>query len=131
MFLPMLQKRNVVVFVALLILLLGYKCYESLALEAYPDIANMQVRVITQVPGKAAEEVERLVTIPLEKELNGIPQADPPRSVSIFGLSVITVVFEDIPSNIARHWVLEKIGAAAIPSNVTPNLDVDSSPVGE
>src|SRR5437868_2520090 len=107
----MLHKRNVVVFIALAVLFLGYKCYEILAMEAYPDVANMQVRVITQVPGKAAEEVERLVTVPLEKELNGIPHAEPPRSVSIFGLSVITVVFSDsVTSNVARHWVLEKIG---------------------
>ena len=131
MFLQLLQKRNVVVFLALAVLFLGYKCYESLALEAYPDIANMQVRVITQVPGKAAEEVERLVTIPIEKELNGIPHAEPPRSISIFGLSVITIVFEDIPSQVARHWVLEKIGSAQVPSNVSPQLDVDESPVGE
>jgi cobalt-zinc-cadmium resistance protein CzcA len=128
----MLEKRNVVVFLALFILFAGYKCYQSLLLEAYPDIANMQVRVITQVPGKAAEEVERLVTIPLEKELNGIPHGEPPRSISIFGLSVITVVFDDsIPSNIARHWVLEKIGAADIPPNIQPQMDVDESPVGE
>ncbi|HEY9682400.1 MAG TPA: CusA/CzcA family heavy metal efflux RND transporter [Oculatellaceae cyanobacterium] len=127
----MLQKRNVVAFLAVALLFFGYKCHEQLALEAYPDIANMQVRVITQVPGKAAEEVERLVTVPVEKELNGIPHAYPPRSISIFGLSVITVVFEDIPSNIARHWVLEKIGAADIPANITPQLDVDESPVGE
>jgi cobalt-zinc-cadmium resistance protein CzcA len=92
----------------------------------------MQVRVITQIPGKAAEEVERLVTIPLEKELNGIPHADPPRSVSIFGLSVITVTFDDtIASNVARHWVLEKIGAADLPTGIQPQLDPDASPVGE
>lgn len=132
MLLKMLQKRNVVVFVALAVLFFGYKCYENLLLEAYPDVANMQVRVITQVPGKAAEEVERLVTIPLEKELNGIPHGEPPRSISIFGLSVITVVFDDnIASNIARHWVLEKIGSADIPQNIQPQLDVDESPVGE
>src|SRR6185437_14775475 len=119
--LKMLEKRNVVVFMALAILFFGYKCYESLQLEAYPDVANMQVRVITQVPGKAAEEVERLVTIPLEKELNGIPHGEPPRSVSIFGLSVITIVFDDnISSNVARHWVLEKIGSADVPNGVTP-----------
>ncbi|HEY9793037.1 MAG TPA: CusA/CzcA family heavy metal efflux RND transporter [Candidatus Obscuribacterales bacterium] len=130
--LKMLEKRNVVVFMALAILFFGYKCYESLQLEAYPDVANMQVRVITQVPGKAAEEVERLVTIPLEKELNGIPHGEPPRSVSIFGLSVITIVFDDnISSNVARHWVLEKIGSADVPNGVTPQLDVDASPVGE
>jgi heavy metal efflux system protein len=130
--LGILKKRNVVVFLALCVLFFGYECHEHLALEAYPDIANMQVRVITQVPGKAAEEVERLVTIPLEKELNGIPHAEPPRSISIFGLSVITVVFDDdIPSYVARHWVMEKIGAADIPSTVQAQLDVDSSPVGE
>ncbi len=133
MLLQMLKKRNVVVFLALLVLLFGYKAHENLALEAYPDVSNMQVRVITQVPGKAAEEVERLVTIPLEKELNGIPHAEPPRSISIFGLSVITVVFDDIPSYIARHWVMEKIGAADIPPslNLQPQLDADESPVGE
>ncbi len=132
MLFEILKKRNVVVFLALCVLFFGYKCYEQLALEAYPDISNMQVRVITQVPGKAAEEVERLVTIPLEKQLNGIPHAEPPRSISIFGLSVITVVFDDdIPSNVARHWVLENIGAADIPQNIQPQLDADASPVGE
>jgi len=130
--LGILRKRNIVVFLALCLLFFGFRCYENLALEAYPDIANMQVRVITQFPGKAAEEVERLVTIPLEKELNGIPHADPPRSISIFGLSVITVTFDDnIPSNVARHWVLEKIDAADIPANIKPQLDPDASPVGE
>jgi cobalt-zinc-cadmium resistance protein CzcA len=130
--LAILKQRNVVVFLALCVLFFGYKCHEQLALEAYPDIANMQVRVITQVPGKAAEEMERLVTIPLEKELNGIPHAEPPRSISIFGLSVITVTFDDnIPSNVARHWVLEKIGSADIPQGVQPQLDPDASPVGE
>ncbi len=132
MLFQILKKRNVIVFLALCVLFYGYKCHEQLALEAYPDIANMQVRVITQVQGKAAEEVERLVTIPLEKELNGIPHAEPPRSVSIFGLSVITIVFDDdITSNVARHWVLEKIGSADIPTGVQPQLDVDESPVGE
>ncbi len=132
MLLEVLKKRNVVVFLALCVLYFGYQGYMHLALEAYPDIANMQVRVITQMPGKAAEEVERLVTIPLEKELNGVPHADPPRSISIFGLSVITVTFDDeVSSNVARHWVLEKVGAAAIPSTANPQLDVDSSPVGE
>lgn len=132
MLLEILKQRNAIVFIALCVLWFGYQGHLHLALEAYPDIANMQVRVITQMPGKAAEEVERLVTIPLEKELNGIPHADPPRSVSIFGLSVITVTFDDeVTSQIARHWVLEKIGAANIPSTVQPQLDVDESPVGE
>lgn len=127
-----LNKRPVVVAFALVLLIAGYYAAQALPLEAYPDIANLQVRVITQVPGKAAEEMERLVTIPIEKELNGIPHADPPRSITIFGLSVITVVFEDnVPSFLARQQVLEKIAQADIPSNVTPTLDPDASPVGE
>src|ERR1700722_6141208 len=132
MLLNLLRHRGIVVGFILVLLLSGYYCHRNLPLEAYPDIANMQTRVITQVPGKAAEEVERLVTIPLEKELNGIPHADPPRSISIFGLSVITVTFADgVPSYVARQQTLEKIAQADIPSNVQPQLDPDESPVGE
>lgn len=132
MILKLLHHKNVVVTLVLILLWAGYYAHENLPLEAYPDVANMQVRVITQIPGKAAEEVERLVTIPIEKELNGIPHADPPRSVSIFGLSVITVTFDDsVPSYVARQQVAEKIHQADIPSNVQPRLDPDASPVGE
>src|ERR1700722_9511286 len=133
MILKLLENRGIVVALVLALLCAGIYAHHNLPLEAYPDVANMQVRVITLVPGKAAEEVERLVTIPLEKELNGIPHAYPPRSISIFGLSVITVLCDDIPSYVARHWVLEKIGAADIPANLnlSPQLDVDESPVGE
>src|ERR1700678_2922296 len=124
MLLHLLRHRGIVVGFILVLLLTGYYCHRNLPLEAYPDIANMQVRVITQVPGKAAEEMERLVTIPLEKELNGIPHADPPRSISIFGLSCITVTFEDgVPSFLARQQVLEKIAQADIPNGVSPSLD--------
>jgi len=127
-----LSKRPLVVAFALIVLGLGFWASRVLPLEAYPDIANLQVRVITQVPGKAAEEMERLVTVPIEKELNGIPHADPPRSITIFGLSVITVTFDDgIPSYVARQQVLEKISQADIPSTIQPSLDPDESPVGE
>src|SRR6185369_2322689 len=98
---------------ALILVACGIVAYQHLPLEAYPDVANMQVRVITQAPGKAAEEVERLVTVPLEKELNGIPRALPSRSISIFGLSVITVVFDDgVDPYVARQQVLERIAQA-------------------
>ena len=132
MILVFLKKRGLVVGLLLALLLFGYQAYKNLALEAYPDIANLQVRVITQVAGKAAEEMERLVTIPLEKELNGIPNALPPRSITIFGLSVITVVFDDnVDVYRARQQVLEKISQADIPSYVQPQLDPNASPVGE
>lgn len=127
-----LQKRVLIVLFALGLLMAGLQAYLNLPLEAYPDIANMQVRVITQVPGKAAEEMERLVTIPLEKELNGIPRALPPRSVTIFALSVVTIVFQDgVDPYVARQQVLEKISQASLPDGVQPQLDPNASPVGE
>lgn len=127
-----LRKRYLVVFLTLALVALGITCYQELPLEAYPDVANMQVRVITQVPGKAAEEVERLVTVPIEKELNGIPDSKPPRSISIFGLSVITVVFEDnVDPYVARQQVLERIAHVDIPEGIHPELDPNASPVGE
>ncbi len=117
---------------ALILVACGVVAYQHLPLEAYPDVANMQVRVITQVPGKAAEEVEKLVTIPIEKELNGIPHSDSPRSISIFGLSVVTVVFDDeVDPYVARQQVLERLANADVPANVKPALDPNASPVGE
>lgn len=127
-----LLKRHLVVFLALALVALGVAAYMHLGLEAYPDVANTQVRVITQVPGKAAEEVERLVTVPVEKELNGIPKSRPPRSVSIFGLSVITVVFDDdVDAYMARQQVLERLANADVPAGIQPQLDPNASPCGE
>jgi heavy metal efflux system protein len=128
----LIHKRYLVVFLALLVLLAGVFAGQNLALEAYPDIANMQVRVITKFRGKDATEVERLVTIPLERQLNGIPQSQPPRSISLFGLSVITVIFEDgVDPNSARQQVIERILHADLPEGVEPELDPNASPVGE
>lgn len=127
-----IRKRVFVVFVLLVFLGAGVLCYQNLPLEAFPDVANMQVRVITQVPGKAPEEVERLVTIPIEHEVNGIPHSRPPRSISIFGLSVVTVVFDDkAEPNVARQQVLERIFHADLPDGIEPELDPNASPVGE
>lgn len=128
----LVKKRYFVIFVLLAVLSVGLLAYQQLPLEAYPDVANMQVRVITQLPGKAPEEVERLVTIPLEKEVNGIPRSKPPRSISIYGLSVITIVFDDeTEPYTARQQVLERIAQADIPDYVEPHLDPNASAVGE
>lgn len=128
----LINKRYFVIFIWLLLIGTGLIAYQSLPLEAFPDVANMQVRVITQVSGKAPEEVERLVTIPIEKELNGIPGSYPPRSISISGLSVVTVVFDDkADPYTARQQVLERIAHAELPDGVEPQLDPNASPVGE
>ncbi|HMP50991.1 MAG TPA: CusA/CzcA family heavy metal efflux RND transporter [Candidatus Melainabacteria bacterium] len=128
----LIGKRYFVVFLLLVVLASGVVAYRKLPLEAFPDIANMQVRVITQVPGKAPEEVERLVTIPIEKEVNGIPNSKAPRSISIFGLSVVTVVFDDhAEPYIARQQVLERLANVDLPDGIEPEIDPNASPVGE
>lgn len=128
----LIRKRFFVVFLWLVIISIGLLSFERLPLEAFPDVANIQVRVITQVAGKAPEEVERLVTIPIEKEVNGIPHSYPPRSISIFGLSVVTIVFDDkADAYFARQQVLERIQHAELPEGLEPELDPNSSPVGE
>lgn len=128
----LIKKRYFVIFMLATVIGVGFISYRNLPLEAYPDVANMQVRVITQVPGKAPEEVERLVTIPIEKEVNGIPHSKPPRSISIFGLSVVTIVFDDeAEPYTARQQVLERIVHADIPEGIEPELDPNASAVGE
>jgi heavy metal efflux system protein len=127
-----LKRRYLVVLAALLILGGGYIAFKTLSLEAYPDFTDPLVRVITILPGKGAEEVERSVTIPLEKELNGIPGETNLRSVSIFGLSVVSLKFEDgtkSPQN--RQQVLERLAQANLPPEAKPQLDPDASPIGE
>lgn len=128
--------RNKYLSISLIITLLaiGAYCFNTLDIEAYPDFANPLVHVITKMPGRSAEDVERLVTIPLEKEINGIPHLHKLYSTTIFGLSVIHVVFDDvwgITSPLIRQQVLERIYKADIPDYVKPELGPDSSPIGE
>lgn len=128
--------RNKYLSMSLIITLLamGVYCFNNLDIEAYPDFANPLVHVVTKMPGKGAEDVERLVTIPLEKEINGIPHLYKLYSTTIFGLSVIHVVFDDIrgiTSPLIRQQVLERIYKADIPDTVKPELGPDSSPIGE
>lgn len=116
------------------LLAIGLYCLQHLDTEAYPDFTNPTVQVITKMPGKSAEDVERLTTIPLEKELNGIPHEIKLYSTSIFGLSMIKVVFDDIPgitSPLIRQQVLERIYGADLPAGVKPELGPDSSAIGE
>lgn len=118
--------------IILLILLFGTFAFMNLDIEAYPDFSAPKVQIITKMPGKGAEDVERLVTVPLEKELNGIPFETKLYSTSIFGLSVIHVIFEEqLTSNVIRQQVLERIYQADLPDNVKPMLGPDSSPIGE
>ncbi len=88
------RQRVIVLSLSAVFVIVGLVAYQRLPVEAYPDVTNVQVQIITLFPGHAAEEVERLVTIPVENQMNGIPRRASMRSISIFGLSVVTIVFE-------------------------------------
>src|SRR5436309_1782489 len=116
-----LRKRMVVAMVCLFVAMYGYYSWTQLAVEAYPDIADVSSQVITQAPGLAAEEVEQQVTIPLERELNGTPGLLVMRSRSTFGLSLITLVFRDGTEDYwARQRIRERIEDVTLPSGLTP-----------
>ncbi len=110
----------------------GAYAFSNLAIEAFPDPTDTQVQVITLVPGQPTEEVERRVSIPLERELNGLPHLDSARSVSLFGLSSTTLTFDDgIDPQEARHQVTERIGQADLPPGIQPSLGLFYTPIGE
>lgn len=127
-----IKKKFISATIALVLICAGIYCLKTLDIEAYPDFTNPIVQVITQMPGKSAEEVERLATIPLEKNLNGIPNEQKMYSSSLFGLSVIKVVFADgLPSTLIRQQVLERIYQTELPDGVKPVLGPDASAIGE
>jgi cobalt-zinc-cadmium resistance protein CzcA len=127
-----LHRRWLVLAIFGLIAVFGYYSWTELSLEAYPDIADTTAQVVTQFPGHAAEEIEEQVTIPLERELNGLPGLHVMRSKSTFGLSLITLVFRDgIEDYWARQRIQERIGGVDLPPGATPGLDPLTSPIGE
>jgi cobalt-zinc-cadmium resistance protein CzcA len=127
-----LRKRLVVAMVSLFIAFYGYYSWTQLAIEAYPDIADVTSQVITQAPGLAAEEVERQITIPLERELNGTPGLVVMRSKSTFGLSLITLVFRDGSEDYwSRQRIMERIQNVTLPPGISSGLDPLTSPIGE
>jgi cobalt-zinc-cadmium resistance protein CzcA len=127
-----LSKRLLVLGFGFLIFVSGIWAWFSLQKEAYPDVGDTQVTVITEFPGRAAKEVEAQVTIPLERILNGVPKITNRRSKTIFGLSVIYLTFEDgVNDYWARSRVLEKLPEADFPEGVTPRLAPLTGPVGE
>jgi heavy metal efflux system protein len=127
-----LRNRFVVMAIALLLIAWGALSFHSLPVEAYPDIADNYVTVITQWPGRAAEEVEQQITIPVETQMNGIPHLSHIRSESIFGLSFVIMIFDDVSDNDwNRERVLERISQVDLPDGVQPNMGTDWSTVGQ
>src|ERR1700748_2583087 len=116
----------------ILLFIWGPISFHNWPVEAYPDVANNYVQIITQWPGRAAEEVEQQVTIPIEVQMNGLPQLASIRSWSLAGLSSINLTFEDGSNNdLNRQKVLEKLSQVNIPNGLQPTLGPDYSPVGQ
>src|SRR5580692_5706555 len=127
-----LNTRFLVLAAALLLLIWGAISFHNLPVEAYPDVANNYVQIITQWPGRAAEEVEQQVTIPIEIVMNGIPHLEHLRSTSLFGLSSLMLIFDDESENDwNRVKVLERLSQVTLPSGAQPQMGADFSPVGQ
>ena len=127
-----LQQRLMVIGATLAIAISGIIAFEKLPVQAFPDVQNVFVQVVTQYPGQAPEEVEKLISLPIERVMNGLPHLMNMRSVSIFGLSVVTLTFDDDAEDyFSRQQVLERIQNADIPDNAKPQLGPLSTGVGE
>ena len=127
-----LRQRALVLCLAAALLAWGAYSFTRLPIEAYPDVMNTQVQVITQWPGHAAEEVEQQITVPLETALNGVPHTQSLRSNSLFGLSTIEVTFEDgVDDYFAREQVNQALGAATLPTGVQASMQPMTSATGE
>ena len=127
-----LQQRVFVLAGALVLIVFGVRALDNLPIEAFPDVQDVQVQIVTQMLGQAPEEVERSVTMPIEREMSGVPRMTQLRSVSITGLSVITLTFSDNTDDyFARQQVLEKLQNVTLPPGVQPGLAPLSNAVGE
>jgi heavy metal efflux system protein len=127
-----LNNRFIILALAMLLLAWGAISFHNLPVEAYPDVANNYVQIITQWPGRAAEEVEQQVTIPIEIQVNGIPHLEHLRSASLFGLSSVMLIFDDNSENDwNRQKVLERLSQVTLPNGLQPQMGSDWSPVGQ
>ena len=110
----------------------GIVSFRNLPIEAYPDVANNYVQIITQWPGRSAEEIERQVTVPVEIQMAGIPHLAHLRSTTLAGLSSLMLIFDDdSTSDVNREHVLERLSMVSLPANLTPQMGTDWSPVGQ
>ncbi len=127
-----LRQRFLVLMMTLLVIVAGALSFQRMPVDAYPDLSPPIVEIITQWPGHAAEEVERLVTLPLELQMNGVPHMEVMRGfISLYGLSDVIMTFQESTDNyFARQVVFERLADATLPSGVTPSLAPLSSPSG-
>ncbi|WP_394538416.1 CusA/CzcA family heavy metal efflux RND transporter [Lysobacter enzymogenes] len=126
------HRRIAILVMTAIVALFGVRAYLQTPIEAYPDVTNVQVQVITQMPGYAAEEIERQVTVPLERALNGTPGMTLLRSESLFGLSLVTLIFDDdVDAFSTRMLVSQRMAQAELPQGVVPDLAPEATPLGK
>jgi cobalt-zinc-cadmium resistance protein CzcA len=126
-----LRQRFLVLVLVVLVIVAGTLSFQRMPVDAYPDLSPPMVEVITQWPGHAAEEIERLVTLPIEVEMNGVPHMQYLRSISLYGLSDVIMTFQESTDDyFARNVVFQRLSDAQLPSGVTPSLAPLSSPSG-
>ena len=127
-----LKNRWLVLGGTVIIVAWGVVSFRALPIEAYPDVANNYVQIITQWPGRSAEEIERQVTVPVEIQMAGIPHLEHLRSTTLAGLSSVMLIFEDgTTSDENREHVLERLGQVNLPAGLVPQMGTDWSPVGQ
>src|ERR1700747_1179423 len=128
----LLANRGIIVGLLVVYIIAGVLAFRRLPVEAYPDVTNVQVQVITLWSGHAAEEVEKFVTIPIENQLNSVPKRADLRSISLFGLSQVTVTLDDDADNItARSQVSQQLAQVTLPAGAQASISPDSTAVGE
>src|SRR5579859_5009938 len=126
-----LRQRFLVLMLTVFITVGGILSFQRMPVDAYPDLSPPQVEIITQWPDHASEEVERLVTLPLELQMNGVPHMEVMRSISLYGLSDVIMTFQESTDDyFARQVVFERLADIQLPSGVTPGLSPLSSPSG-
>lgn len=127
-----IHRRGLMFVLFLFLAVVGYYSWTKLAIDAYPDIADTTVQVVTQVPGLAAEEIEQQISIPIERAMNGMPGLNVMRSKNTFGLSTVVLVFDDgIDDYWARQRVQERLVDVELPYDAVPGLNPLTSPTGE
>jgi len=125
-----LRQRFMVLVLVVLLIVAGTYSFQRMPVDAYPDLAPPRVQLITQWPGHAAEEVERLTTLPLELAMNGTPNLQVMRSISLYGLSVVNLTFDEATDGyFARQLAFERLPDASLPMGVTPAWRLSSAPV--
>lgn len=127
-----LQNTTMVIFATMVLLFGGIYTLKHTPIEAFPDVTNTRARIITQWPGRSAEEMEKMVTLPISKVMNSIPRKSNIRSISLFGLSVVTVQFEDgVEDFYAQQYVSNKLGGVDLPEDADVSIEPPSGATGE